>query len=308
MLIKDDLPTLLLPIKAYSGLSALGQEATSGLLITYVAFRIIILRFTIPLRALAVILFTFVLMGNFAHDTIVPDQASNLPKKEQVALMFDQIAPKYDFLNRFLSAGIDISWRKKALGLLKKKNPATILDVATGTADLAIMASKILAPKKIVGIDISEGMLSFGRQKIAAQELSTIIELQSGDSEAIHFPDESFDAVTVSFGVRNFQNLEKGIGEIFRVLKKNGTLVVLEFSKPKLPLVKQFYNLYMNVVTPGMGGLFSKNRNAYQYLNESVQKFPEGKAFTSVLENAGFHKTNIKTLSFGICTIYTGEK
>jgi demethylmenaquinone methyltransferase/2-methoxy-6-polyprenyl-1,4-benzoquinol methylase len=266
------------------------------------------LRFTIPLRALAVILFTFVLMGNFAHDTIVPDHASNLPKKEQVALMFDQIAPKYDFLNRFLSAGIDISWRKKALSLLKKKNPETILDVATGTADLAIMASKILAPKKIIGIDISDGMLSFGRQKIATQGLSTIIELQSGDSEAIHFPDESFDAVTVSFGVRNFQNLEKGIAEIFRVLKKNGTLVVLEFSKPKLPLVKQFYNLYMNVVTPGMGGLFSKNRNAYQYLNESVQKFPEGKAFTAVLENAGFQKTNIKTLSFGICTIYTGEK
>jgi demethylmenaquinone methyltransferase/2-methoxy-6-polyprenyl-1,4-benzoquinol methylase len=194
------------------------------------------------------------------------------------------------------------------LSLLKKKNPETILDVATGTADLAIMASKILTPKKIVGIDISEGMLSFGRQKIATQGLSTIIELQSGDSEAIHFSDESFDAVTVSFGVRNFQNLEKGIGEIFRVLKKNGTLVVLEFSKPKLPLVKQFYNLYMNVVTPGMGGLFSKNRNAYQYLNESVQKFPEGKAFTAVLENAGFQKTNIKTLSFGICTIYTGEK
>jgi demethylmenaquinone methyltransferase/2-methoxy-6-polyprenyl-1,4-benzoquinol methylase len=308
MLIKEDLPTLLLPIKAYSGLSALGQEATSGLLITYVAFRMIIFRFTIPLRALAAILFTFVLMGNFAHDTIVPDQASNLPKKEQVALMFDQIAPKYDFLNRFLSAGIDISWRKKALSLLKKKHPETILDVATGTADLAIMASKMLQPKKIVGIDISEGMLSFGRQKIATQQLSNIIELQSGDSEAIHFPNESFDAVTVSFGVRNFQNLEKGIGEIFRVLKKNGTLVVLEFSKPKLPLVKQFYALYMNVVTPGMGGLFSKNRNAYQYLNDSVQKFPEGKAFTSVLENAGFQKTNIKTLSFGICTIYTGEK
>jgi demethylmenaquinone methyltransferase / 2-methoxy-6-polyprenyl-1,4-benzoquinol methylase len=268
----------------------------------------IMFRFIIPLRARGVNLITFVLMGNFAHDTIVPDQDSKLPKKEQVALMFDQIAPKYDFLNRFLSAGIDISWRKKALSLLKKKNPETILDVATGTADLAIMASKILTPKKIVGIDISEGMLSFGRQKIVAQGLSTIIELQSGDSEAIHFQDESFDAVTVSFGVRNFQNLEKGIGEIFRVLKKNGTLVVLEFSKPKLPLVKQFYGLYMNVVTPGMGGLFSNNRNAYQYLNDSVQKFPEGKAFQSVLEKAGFQKTNIKTLSFGICTIYTGEK
>jgi len=253
-------------------------------------------------------LIIFVPMGNFAHDTIVPDQSSKLPKKEQVALMFDQIAPKYDFLNRFLSAGIDISWRKKALGLLKAKNPQTILDVATGTADLAIMASKMLKPKKIVGIDISEGMLSFGREKIKAANLTDIIELQTGDSESIQFPDETFDAVTVSFGVRNFQNLEKGIGDIFRVLKKNGTLVVLEFSKPKLPLVKQLYSIYMNVVTPGMGGLFSKNRNAYQYLNDSVQKFPEGKAFQSVLEKAGFQKTNIKTLSFGICTIYTGEK
>lgn len=144
------------------------------------------------------------------------------------------------------------------MGLLKKKNPASILDVATGTADLAIMATKILNPKKVVGIDISEGMLSFGRQKIAADQLSEIIELHTGDSEAIQFPDESFDAVTVSFGVRNFQNLEKGIGEIFRVLKKEGTLVVLEFSKPKLPLIKQLYSLYMNVVTPGMGGLFQK--------------------------------------------------
>lgn len=253
-------------------------------------------------------LIIFVPMGNFAHDTIVPDQSSNLPKKEQVALMFDQIAPKYDFLNRFLSAGIDISWRKKALSLLKVKHPQTILDVATGTADLAIMASKMLQPKKIIGIDISEGMLSFGRQKIKAENLTAIIELHTGDSESIQFPDETFDAVTVSFGVRNFQNLEKGIGDIFRVLKKNGTLVVLEFSKPKLPLIKQLYSLYMNVVTPGMGGLFSKNRTAYQYLNDSVQKFPEGKAFQSVLEKAGFQKTNIKTLSFGICTIYTGEK
>jgi demethylmenaquinone methyltransferase/2-methoxy-6-polyprenyl-1,4-benzoquinol methylase len=308
MLIKEDLPTLLLPMNAYSGLSGLGQEEISGLLITYVAFRMTMFRFTIPLRALAMNLITFVLMGNFAHDTIVPDQASNLPKKEQVALMFDQIAPKYDFLNRFLSAGIDIGWRKKALLLLKKKQPKIVLDVATGTADLAIMSAKILQPEKIVGIDISEGMLSFGRKKIADQQLSTTIELQNGDSENIHFADQYFDAVTVSFGVRNFQNLEKGIAEIYRVLKPNGTLVVLEFSKPKLPGVKQFYSLYMNVITPGMGGLFSKNRNAYQYLNDSVQKFPEGKEFQAVLDKAGFKNTNIKTLSFGICTIYTGEK
>lgn len=253
-------------------------------------------------------LIIFVPMGNFAHDMIVPDQTSKLPKKEQVALMFDQIAPKYDFLNRFLSAGIDIRWRKKALSLLKPKQPKIILDVATGTADLAIMASKMLQPQKIIGIDISEGMLSFGRQKIAAENLSATIELQKGDSESIQFPDETFDAVTVSFGVRNFQNLEKGIGDIFRVLKKNGTLIVLEFSKPKLPVIKQLYSLYMNVVTPGMGGLFSRNRKAYSYLNESVDKFPEGKSFESVLKSVNFTNTKIIPLTFGICTIYTAQK
>ena len=151
-------------------------------------------------------------------------------------------------------------------------------------------------------------MLDVGRQKVADRNLNDKVVLISGDAENLNFSKNSFDLISIGFGVRNFQNLEKGIGEIFRVLKKNGTLVVLEFSKPKLPLIKQLYSLYMNVVTPGMGGLFSKNRNAYQYLNDSVQKFPEGKAFQSVLDKAGFQKTNIKTLSFGICTIYTGEK
>ena len=248
------------------------------------------------------------MMGKFAHDTVVPDQASNLPKKEQVALMFDEIAPKYDFLNRFLSAGIDISWRKKALSILKRDNPKRILDVATGTADVAILATKILAPEKIIGIDISEGMLDFGRKKIKDANLQEIIELQTGDSEAIGFPDESFDAATVSFGVRNFQNLEKGLSEINRVLKKGGKLVVLEFSKPSLPGIQQVYNIYMNFVTPNMGKLFSKSKNAYQYLNDSVQQFPEGKNFIRILEAAGFKHTSYKRLSLGICTIYIGEK
>ena len=265
-------------------------------------------RFTIPLRPLAVILITFVAMGNFAHDTVVPDQASNLPKKEQVARMFDEIAPKYDFLNRFLSAGIDISWRKKALLLLKKDNPKKMLDVATGTADVAIMATKLLSPEKIVGIDISEGMLDFGRKKINEANLQGTIELQTGDSESIHFPDESFDAATVSFGVRNFQNLEKGLSEINRVLRKGGKLVVLEFSRPSLPGIQQVYNIYMNFITPSMGKLFSKSKNAYQYLNDSVQKFPEGKNFITILERAGFSNTSFKRLSLGICTIYIGEK
>jgi demethylmenaquinone methyltransferase/2-methoxy-6-polyprenyl-1,4-benzoquinol methylase len=247
-------------------------------------------------------------MGKFAHDTVVPDIASNLSKKEQVAHMFNNIAPQYDFLNRFLSAGIDISWRKKALSLLKKDDPKKILDIATGTADVAILAATILSPEKIIGIDISEGMLALGRQKIANQQLQDIIELHQGDSEAIQFEDGSFDAVTVSFGVRNFQHLENGLSEIKRVLRKGGKLVILEFSRPSLPGIQQLYKLYMSVLAPGIGKLFSNNRGAYQYLNDSVQKFPEGKDLINVLDSIGFHNTSFKRLSLGICSIYIGEK
>ena len=247
-------------------------------------------------------------MGKFAHDTIVPDIDSKLSKKEQVALMFNRIAPQYDFLNRFLSAGIDISWRKKALAILKNDNPKDILDVATGTADVAILAAKLLKPTNIIGIDISEGMLDLGRKKIAAANLEKTISLLTGDSEEIGFPDNSFDAVTVSFGVRNFQNLENGLQEIKRVLRPNGKLIVLEFSRPSLPGIQQIYNLYMSIVAPGMGRLFSKNREAYQYLNDSVQKFPEGKDFIKILDSTGFINTSFKRLSLGICSIYVGQK
>jgi demethylmenaquinone methyltransferase/2-methoxy-6-polyprenyl-1,4-benzoquinol methylase len=247
-------------------------------------------------------------MGKFAHDTIVPDTASNLSKKEQVAHMFNNIAPQYDFLNRFLSAGIDISWRKKALSMLKNDQPKKILDIATGTADVAIMASKILSPEKVIGIDISQGMLDLGKKKVADQGLDKIIELQLGDSEAIQFKDNSFDAVTVSFGVRNFQHLEIGLSEIKRVLREGGKLVVLEFSRPSLPGIQQLYKLYMSLVAPGIGKLFSNNRDAYQYLNDSVQKFPEGKDFVQVLESVGFKNTSFKRLSLGICSIYIGTK
>lgn len=247
-------------------------------------------------------------MGKFAHDTVVPDIASNLSKKEQVAHMFNNIAPRYDFLNRFLSAGIDISWRKKALSLLKKDNPKKILDIATGTADVAILATSILSPEKVIGIDISEGMLSFGRQKIKNLQLQDVIELQQGDSESIQFEDESFDAVTVSFGVRNFQHLDNGLTEIKRVLRKGGKLVILEFSRPSLPGIQQLYKLYMSVLAPGIGKIFSNNRGAYQYLNDSVQKFPEGKDLINVLDSIGFHNTSFKRLSLGICSIYIGEK
>ena len=247
-------------------------------------------------------------MVKYDHDSVMPEEGSDLSKKEQVAEMFDSIAYRYDFLNRFLSAGIDIIWRKNALKELKKLDPKKILDVATGTADVAIMATNSLHPEKIIGIDISDGMLNFGRKKIEKLNLGKVIELVNGDSETINFADNSFDAVTVAFGVRNFQNLEKGLGEIKRVLRPGGKLVVLEFSKPKTVGIKQLYNVYMKVVAPGMGKLFSKNRNAYKYLDESIKKFPEGKNFTTILDNLGYRNTYCKPQSLGICSIYCGEK
>jgi demethylmenaquinone methyltransferase/2-methoxy-6-polyprenyl-1,4-benzoquinol methylase len=247
-------------------------------------------------------------MTEFAHDTVVPYKESESSKKQQVAAMFDDIAFKYDFLNRFLSAGIDIRWRKKAIQQIAALQPKKILDVATGTADVAIMASAILKPEKIIGIDISDGMLEMGRKKVEKAGLKGIIELLNGDSETINFEDNSFDAVTVAFGVRNFQHLEKGLSEILRVLKPGGKLVVLEFSRPKMPGVKTMYNLYMKVICPNVGKLFSKNRNAYKYLDESIKKFPEGNNFTQILDNLGYSNTYCKPLSLGICSIYCGTK
>ena len=222
--------------------------------------------------------------------------------------MFDDIAFRYDFLNRFLSAGIDIKWRKKAIRQLVKLQPKTLLDVATGTADMAILASGILKPAKITGIDISDGMLEIGRKKIEKLGLQQTVELLNGDSETIKFNDDSFEAVTVAFGVRNFESLEKGLSEIKRVLKPGGKLVVLEFSRPKSAVVKSMYNLYMKIICPNVGKLFSKNRNAYQYLDESIKKFPEGKNFTVILDKLGYRNTYTKPLSLGICSIYCGEK
>src|SRR3954471_18418540 len=206
-------------------------------------------------------------MSKFAHDTIVPFKNSGLSKKQQVATMFDKIAFRYDFLNRFLSAGIDVSWRKKALSQLKSLQPKHILDVATGTGDVAILAEKMLQPVKVTGIDISEGMLEIGRKKLEKLGLQHKIQLLQGDSETIDFADNSFDVVTVAFGVRNFQNLEKGLAEMRRVLRPGGKLVVLEFSRPKNFFFKTFYNLYMKTITPGVGKLIAKNKDAYEYLN-----------------------------------------
>jgi demethylmenaquinone methyltransferase/2-methoxy-6-polyprenyl-1,4-benzoquinol methylase len=247
-------------------------------------------------------------MSKYSHDNIVPFNESQQTKKEQVAAMFDQIAFRYDFLNRFLSGGIDVSWRKRAIRELKEIDPRTVLDVATGTADVAIMTSKYLNPEKIVGIDISEGMLNLGRQKVDKLLLSKRIELLKGDSEAINFPNETFDAITVAFGVRNFENLEKGLSEMYRVLKPGGKAVILEFSKPRKKGFKGLYNLYMNIIAPRAGQWVSKNKDAYQYLNQSVKAFPEGETFLHILQQVGFKNTTLKRLSLGICTIYCGSK
>jgi len=247
-------------------------------------------------------------MANYSHDSVVPFQDSDRSKKEQVASMFDQIAFRYDFLNRFLSGGIDRYWRKCAIRKLKELRPQLVLDVATGTADVAIMTWKYLQPEKIIGIDISEGMLSLGRQKVAKLLLNNHIELLRGDSEAINFNDNSFDAITVAFGVRNFENLEKGLSEMYRVLKVNGKLVILEFSKPRKGWFRGFYNAYMKFFGLQAGKWISKNKHAYQYLNQSVNTFPEGETFLHILQQVGFTETEQKRLSPGICTIYCGRK
>ncbi len=250
----------------------------------------------------------FAPMTAYQHDTIVPFKNSDESKKKQVEKMFDKIAFRYDFLNHFLSAGIDVGWRKTAIKQLRSLDPKSILDVATGTGDMAILSNKILNAEKIIGIDISDGMLEVGKKKIEKLGLQQRIELLKGDSETISFKSNSFDAVTVAFGVRNFQDLELGLSEIKRVLKPGGKLIVLEFTKPKLPVIKNFYNLYLNVITPWIGRVISKNKNAYQYLNESVQKFPEGKDFVQILNKLGYKNASCKTLSLGISSIYCGEK
>ncbi|HEX8331494.1 MAG TPA: bifunctional demethylmenaquinone methyltransferase/2-methoxy-6-polyprenyl-1,4-benzoquinol methylase UbiE, partial [Segetibacter sp.] len=233
---------------------------------------------------------------------------SGLKKKQQVAQMFDKIAGRYDFLNRFLSVGIDVGWRKKAIRELQTLKPQSVLDVAPGTGDVAILTHKILKPNKIVGIDISEGMLELGRKKIERLHLNNNIELLAGDSENIKFSENYFDAVTVAFGVRNFENLEQGLQEILRVLKPGGKLVVLEFSKPKQKVFKDLYNLYMQNIAPAVVSVFSKNKKAYKYLNDSVQQFPEGQNFIDILSTVGFKNTYNKALTFGICSIYCGSK
>jgi demethylmenaquinone methyltransferase / 2-methoxy-6-polyprenyl-1,4-benzoquinol methylase len=228
-------------------------------------------------------------------------------KKQKVRSMFNSIAAKYDFLNHFLSAGIDFSWRKQAIRMLGKYHPQTILDVATGTADLAIEAAK-LHPHRITGIDIAADMLAIGHAKIAQKNLTAMISLQLGDSENLQFEDMSFDAVMVAFGVRNFANLDKGLSEMFRVLKVGGVVVILEFSKPHGFGIRQFYNLYFKFVLPVLGRIISGNKSAYTYLPESVSDFPAGEDFLRILSKAGFTNTTFRPLSLGIASLYSGTK
>ena len=240
--------------------------------------------------------------------SISPYTDSNAAKKEQVAAMFNNISTTYDFLNRTLSLGIDTLWRKKAIKELIDDQPQYILDVATGTGDFAFEAIKILNPKRIIGVDISKGMLAIADAKIIKRNMEHLFEVRMGDSEKLLFKDNEFDAVTVAYGVRNFENLEKGLSDILRVLKSGGKAVILEFSKPSTFPIKQGYHFYFNHVVPTIGKLFSKDSSAYAYLPASVASFPDGHCFTKKMQEAGFRNTTCKPLAFGICTIYTGIK
>lgn len=240
------------------------------------------------------------------HDSVTPYQTQE-EKKTQVAHMFDTIANRYDLLNSLLSLGIHKGWRKKCVRLLEKISPKHILDVATGTGDFAIACARLNA-ESIVGIDISEGMMQVGRQKLKELKLDHLISLQAGNAETVDFAEESFDAIVVGFGVRNFQNLEKGLSNLYRMLKPGGQLIVLEFSYPKNFLVKRVYNFYFSYITPLVGKLFSKDKRAYSYLTESVKAFPNNEKFTEILDTIGYRETGYKSLSMGIAAMYIGHK
>ena len=238
---------------------------------------------------------------------ITPYKESTLGKKEQVALMFDNISGNYDSLNRVISFGIDVKWRKKVLEIVTNKNPETILDIATGTGDLAILMTQTNA-KKIIGLDISMGMLDVGRKKIKALNLDSRIEMMVGDSENMPFENNSFDSITVAFGIRNFETLEKGLSEILRVLKPNGVFVILETSVPKKTPYKQGYAFYTKNILPLIGKLFSKDKKAYGYLQESAANFPYGETLNNILTKIGFIDVIAVPQTFGVATIYSASK
>ncbi len=238
---------------------------------------------------------------------VIPYKESDLGKKEQVTQMFDNVSSNYDFLNRLLTFGIDVNWRKKVVKMVADQNAKIIMDIATGTGDLAIMLANI-NPEKVIGLDISQGMLDVGKKKVEQLNLTDKVEMVIGDSENLTFADNTFDAITVGFGVRNFENLEKGLGEIYRVLKPKGTFVVLETSQPTNFPVKQGFTFYSKYIIPTVGKIFSKDKNAYQYLPESAAAFPYGEEFNNILLKTGFNTSKVYPQTFGAATIYQAFK
>ena len=239
--------------------------------------------------------------------TIKPNQNNPEAKKKQVTHMFDGISKSYDLLNRIITLGVDIIWRKRVVKLIEKVDHESILDIATGTGDLVLALSK-LETEKIIGLDISPGMLEIGKEKVLARNLGDRIDMQLGDSEALHFEDNSFAAVTVAFGVRNFENLDKGLSEIFRILKSNGTLVVLETAVPVNLILNRFYMFYTQNIMPFVGKLFSKDRSAYEYLSDSAAAFPHGEVFNNILRKNGFIEVEDLPQTLGIASIYFAKK
>lgn len=240
-------------------------------------------------------------------DSNVKPYNTDNSKKEEVAEMFNNISPKYDFLNHLLSLGIDHLWRRKAIRMLKKEAPKRVIDLATGTGDFALAALK-LNPDEIIGVDISEGMLEEGRRKVKKRGKEDIISMILGDSENLPFEDNEFDALTVGFGVRNYENLEKGLSDMLRVIKPGGTAIILEFSKPKKFPVKQFFGFYSKFIIPTIGKMVSKDNAAYEYLPESVAAFPEGEEFMDILRKVGYKNPTATLVSGGIATIYKAVK
>jgi len=302
------LPTLLLPIKANSGRLPAGILATSGHEPINRACRVepdiaqsSDSRFNY-LQACRYLYLRLILR------TVKPNPQAEASKKQQVEHMFDAISGRYDLLNRLLSFGIDIRWRKKVRRAIAESGAEQVLDVATGTADMAIEMADISGVRQITGVDISAGMLSFGREKIHRKKLDNKISLQQADSEQLPFPDGTFDACTVCFGVRNFENLQRGIAEMARVLKPGGVLLVLEFSRPRNPVFKALYWFYFGKILPALGRLISGSNNAYRYLPESVKVFPDGSDFTRIMEEAGIRNARARSLTFGICTLYSGTR